>query len=52
MTTSRMKSRGIMVLEPFSMPFSTPREMMKWHMSINTSIHTMGFQGCDEKVSK
>ena len=44
-TMSSRKSIGIMILDDFSMPRSTPFTMMKWVISMKTNIHRAGRHG-------
>ena len=51
-TNSKMKSIGIRILEERSMPFSTPRVMMKWVISTKRTDQTTGRHGLLTKLLK
>ncbi|CDC52262.1 unknown [Bacteroides finegoldii CAG:203] len=47
-----MKSVGIIILEDFSIPFSTPFTMMKWVINKKETNQTTGRQGLLENCWK
>ena len=51
-TRIMMKRVGIIILDDFSIPFSTPFTMMKWVASKNRVSHKAGRQGLLEKLWK
>ena len=51
-TSSRIKSRGIIILEARSMPLRTPWIMTKWVMARMAMVQSTGCKGDEEKFLK